>query len=210
MWSTFNLCDWFILFIYCGGSGKGLGLAHRRLSGPQNAGAGRSRSWKGSDGVLWGWENERRGTIANVTDGVRVRAGTGTQGSSPGPLNQELFTERRKRPLFIKLSQVSCSCLASLILELLWKDPPEEPCQSQHTGGFLAVSPRSRQAVTEGLQQSRKLCKGHLRSYALHLWLQLQSEETGKDSCPFIFFLSLLSDESHDWVAPVDTEIQLP
>lgn len=69
------------------------------------AGAGRNRSWKGSDGVLWGWENERRGTIANVTDGVRVRAGTGTQGSSPGPLNQELFTERRKRPLFIKLSR---------------------------------------------------------------------------------------------------------
>lgn len=43
----------------------------------------------GSDLVLCGWENERRGDIANVTNQVRVKAGIGTQGFSPGPLNQE-------------------------------------------------------------------------------------------------------------------------
>lgn len=101
--------------------------------------------------MLWGWENERRGTIANVTDGVRVRAGTGTQGSSPGPLNQELFTERRKRPLFIKLSQVSCSCLASLILELLWKDP-----QRSHVS--LGIPVGSLQCLPGPGKQSQKAC----------------------------------------------------
>lgn len=79
----------FYFFIHCGGSGKGLRLVHRRLSWTQNA-----RAWRDhSSGCVWPvlceWESEGRGDIANVTNGVRVKAGIGTQDSSLGPLNQE-------------------------------------------------------------------------------------------------------------------------
>lgn len=79
---------------------------------------------------------------------------------------------------------------------------------SMPVGSLRCLPDTDRQALMEGLQQGRGLCKRQLQSHPCTFGSKLQSEGTGK-TVALLFLLLSSPHGSPDGLAPEDTEIRL-
>lgn len=127
----------------------------------------------------------RRGDIANAINQVRLEAGIGIQSLCPGSLREWSLPQVGPGTPAFSLPLWYLSCYG--------KAPQRSHVfQSQHTSGFLPVSPRYRQALAEGLQQGGGLYERQVQSHPCTFGSKLQSESTGKPVALLFLLISSL------------------